>query len=80
MNSLRFKTNINCGGCIKTVTPILDSIKAIDKWEVNIESKDKELKVWGNTLDQAEIEEAVTTAGFNIELKKTSLLGRLFGS
>jgi len=29
METLKFKTNINCGGCIAAVTPSLDALKGV---------------------------------------------------
>ena len=32
---LKFKTNINCGGCVAQATPFLDEACGIGNWEVN---------------------------------------------
>lgn len=45
MEILKFKTNINCGGCIATVTPSLNNLKGVEKWEVDTKSPDKILTV-----------------------------------
>jgi copper chaperone len=45
METLKFKTNIKCGGCIATVTPALDSLKGVDKWEVDTNNPDKILTI-----------------------------------
>ena len=31
MEKLKFKTNINCGGCVAKVTPFLNAETSIDK-------------------------------------------------
>lgn len=67
MNTLTFKTNINCGGCIAKVTPSLNAVKGIDKWEVDTTLPQKVLSVQTKCLTSAEIIEAVKSAGFNIE-------------
>ena len=41
---LRFKTNINCGGCVASVKPHLDNADGIWHWEVDT-TKDKVLTV-----------------------------------
>jgi len=41
MNQIQFKTNINCGGCIKSVTPFLNALDDIDAWQVNTEVAEK---------------------------------------
>jgi copper chaperone len=69
MKKLQYKTNINCGGCIATVTPFLNKVKGIEKWEVDTQKPDKILTVQGE-ISSEEIEKAVAEAGFKIERKK----------
>lgn len=70
MKTLKFKTNINCGSCIKSVTPALNALDNIDLWKVDTDNPDKILEV---TLDDEEeksedvIIKAVEGAGFKIE-------------
>ena len=45
MGTLKFKTNIKCGGCIATVTPFLNNIPDITKWEVDTDNPEKILTV-----------------------------------
>jgi copper chaperone CopZ len=45
MKTLKFKTNIKCAGCVSTVTPKLESIPEIQKWNVDLDSPDKTLTV-----------------------------------
>lgn len=45
MNTLKFKTNMKCSGCVAAITPGLDGIIEIDKWEVDLSSADKVLTV-----------------------------------
>ena len=66
-NIFKFKTNINCMGCIAKVTPTLDKISEIENWEVDIRNKDKVLTVETQSLNQNEIITAVENAGFKIE-------------
>lgn len=66
-NTLKFKTNINCMGCVSKVTPELDKLTAIENWEVDIRNKDKVLTVEASSDKQDEIISAVEKAGFKIE-------------
>ncbi|MDP2159950.1 MAG: heavy-metal-associated domain-containing protein [Flavobacterium sp.] len=66
-NTLKFKTNINCMGCVSKVTPELDKLSAIENWEVDIRNKDKVLTVEASSDKQDEIISAVEKAGFKIE-------------
>lgn len=68
MHTYKFKTNINCGSCIKSVTPFLNEIDEVDDWKVDTENPDKILEV---VLDEATPEvvlEAVAKAGFEIHV------------
>ena len=63
-----FKTNINCGGCIASVTPALNQLDEIESWSVDIENPDKILSVeLEEKADPTSIVEAVSKAGFRIE-------------
>lgn len=64
---LTFKTNINCSGCVATVTPHLDSALGAGQWEVDTQSKDKILMVNSEAVTQDRIVEVVTAAGFKIQ-------------
>lgn len=66
MEKLQFKTNINCGGCVKGVTPFLNEIKEIKKWSVDTDIPEKVLTIEGDSLDSQKIIEAVEDAGFDI--------------
>lgn len=76
MKELKFTTNINCGGCIATVTPFLNQIQDIT-WEVDTGAKDKILTVRGTAIDEQAVVEKVKEAGFQINAKK-GLLGKFF--
>lgn len=68
METLKFKTNIKCGGCITTVTPHLDGLAEVFKWEVNTETPDKILTIESESpLDAELIKETVKKAGFQAE-------------
>ena len=68
MEQLKFKTNIKCGGCIATVTPILNNISNITKWEVDTVNPDKILTVEGSgNLNQDDIVKSLEKAGYKAE-------------
>ena len=66
METLKFKTNIKCMGCISTVTPVLNEKAGIDKWKVDLQDPDKTLIVEGNSKPE-EIVEALKDVGYNAE-------------
>lgn len=65
--TLKFKTNINCGGCVATVTPFLNEIEGLHHWEVDTVNKDKILTVETAEINEQQIIETVQKAGFKIE-------------
>ncbi|MBX9851729.1 MAG: cation transporter [Cytophagaceae bacterium] len=67
MKTLKFKTNINCSGCVAKATPHLNEEKSIEKWEVNTQTADKVLTVEGENLDKEKVKEVVEKAGFIIK-------------
>lgn len=66
LKNLKFKTNINCGGCVAKVTPFLNSTDEICSWHVDTANRDKILTVETKDMDEAGIIEKVKEAGFNI--------------
>ena len=67
MTVFKFKTSIKCGGCIAAVSPFLDKVIGIEKWEVNTANLDKVLTVTSDLVDTSSIENAVKEAGYSIE-------------
>jgi len=66
MKTLQFKTNINCGGCIKAVTPTLNQQAGPGNWQVDTASPDKILTVSTDKLTTEQVVQAVEQAGFQI--------------
>lgn len=71
MKTLRYKTNINCSGCVKSVTPFLNELDNVDLWKVDTESEDKTLEVQLEDDNSEAVEDAVKNAGFTLELKQS---------
>lgn len=63
METLKFKTNIKCGGCIATVTPFLNADTNIENWQVDLESADRVLTVTTNESAD-EVTALVKKAGY----------------
>lgn len=61
MKTLKFKTNINCNGCVAKVTPVLNGLKGVTNWQVDTASSDKTLTV--------NLDENVTPQQINLALK-----------
>lgn len=65
METLRFKTNIKCSGCVAKVTPFLNEAVG-DIWNVDYNDPSKILTVTGET-DDKKVQEAVEKAGYKAE-------------
>ena len=66
MESLKFKSNIKCMGCVSKVTPFLNETVGENKWTVDINNPAKVLEVSGE-VSEAQVKEAVAKAGFTAE-------------
>ena len=68
METLKFKTNIKCGGCIAAVTPHLNKISDIEKWEVDTVDPEKILTVEAKQgIDSKNIIDTLASAGYRAE-------------
>ena len=66
METLQFKTNIKCGGCVATVTPFLNGDEYVENWTVDLESADRVLKV-ETSHSPEEIQQLIKKAGYVAE-------------
>ncbi|MBN8693128.1 MAG: heavy-metal-associated domain-containing protein [Bacteroidia bacterium] len=67
METLKFKTNIKCTGCVAKVTPLLNNESEIEKWEVDIYNPEKILTVETTHIDAQKVIETIEKAGFKAE-------------
>ncbi len=67
MNTLKFKTNINCSGCLSKVSPFLEKDSNIENWEVDLKSEDRILTVETKQSYPEQVIQTVEEAGFAAE-------------
>ncbi len=67
-NTYKFKTNINCNGCIAAVTPHLNEDSNIVKWNVDLGSEERILLVESEEIEPEYIKKKLANAGFSGEL------------
>jgi copper chaperone len=67
MSTLRFKTTINCGSCIRAVTPTLNQEVGANNWQVDTANPDKILTVNSTQATASQVVKAVEEAGFEIQ-------------
>lgn len=65
MAKYTFKTDVNCGNCVRSVTPFLNEVEGLEKWEVDTEKEDKILTAEGENLKAEAIVKALDEAGFS---------------
>ena len=68
METLKFKTNVSCGGCVAKVTPYLNQVKGMIKWSVDTSNPLKILTVEAAGISPDEIIKAMKDAGYNADL------------
>jgi copper chaperone len=66
MKTIRFKTNLKCGGCVKAITPGLESLNIIDTWSVDLETPDRILEIKAPEDVSEQVIESVKKAGYQI--------------
>ena len=64
MSTQKFKTNINCTGCLSKVTPVLNKEGNIENWEVDLEHDDRILTVESKNLHQGQVIDVLDKIGF----------------
>lgn len=67
MKELKFKTNIDCQGCVNAVTPFLNKIPGIKIWSVDTNNPNKILTVQSLGATEEDIINIVKKAGFTIQ-------------
>ncbi|WP_113636433.1 heavy-metal-associated domain-containing protein [Nubsella zeaxanthinifaciens] len=67
METLKFKTTINCGACVAKVTPILNEQENVKNWSVDTGNADKILTVEGENIDEATLIQSLSKIGYKAE-------------
>jgi copper chaperone len=66
METLRFKTNLKCGGCVNAITPGLKNIESIENWAVDLADPDKVLEISAQEDISETVMDSVKKAGYQI--------------
>lgn len=65
--TLKFKTTINCGNCVRTVTPFLNELEGVQSWNVDTENADKILTIETESVSADTVVETIEDLGFDID-------------
>jgi copper chaperone len=68
METIKFKTNIKCSGCVATVTPFLNEAVGEKNWNVDYNNPIKLLTVEGEKDEAAKVIQALDKAGYKAEV------------
>ncbi len=66
MKTQTFKTTINCGNCVRAITPVLNAETDIAAWQVDTANPAKILTVSG-AISAERVEALLKEAGFEAE-------------
>ena len=66
IQTYRFKTSLKCSGCIRAITPGLESLNLIEHWSVDLDQPDKILEVEAQSDISELVIESVKKAGYVI--------------
>lgn len=64
---MKFKTSINCSGCLEKVKPHLNEIKGIKNWKIDLKNQEKILTVKVQNASEEDVVKVVKKVGFEIE-------------
>jgi copper chaperone CopZ len=65
METLKFKTNIKCSGCVAAVTPFLNEAIGEGHWQVDMQSPQKTLTA--DAPNATVVKQAMEKAGYKAE-------------
>jgi copper chaperone len=65
---LKFKTNLNCGGCVSKVQADFDNENGISEWNVDTANSDKILTIKSQGISEEEVIAIVKKKGFKAEV------------
>lgn len=64
MDTIQFKTNLKCDGCVAKVTPAMNEAVGADNWKVDLTNPDRILTVNGAEKDDKAVIAALEKNGY----------------
>ena len=65
--TIKFKTTLKCGGCVAKITPLLNSMKNVLEWSVDLNTPERVLTVTLKDGDVSLVKKAIMEVGFKVE-------------
>ncbi|VTU01461.1 heavy metal transporter : Uncharacterized protein OS=Fibrella aestuarina BUZ 2 GN=FAES_2978 PE=4 SV=1 [Gemmataceae bacterium] len=66
MTTLKLKTNLRCGACVKSIKPLFDAEPGVTRWAADVSTPDKLLTVEGDGVSGARVGELLRQKGYEI--------------
>ena len=67
MNTMIFKTNAKCEGCLAKIEEILQGKISREEWNLDLSDSNRPLTVASDTLAADDVVKLISKAGFKIE-------------
>ncbi len=66
MTTLKMKTNLRCGACVKSIQSLFDAEPGIKRWDADVSTPDKVLTVEGDGVSAARVGELLRQKGYQV--------------
>lgn len=66
MTTLKLKTNLRCGACVKSIKPLLDAEPGVVRWVADVSTPDKVLTVEGDGVSGTRVGELLRQKGYEV--------------
>jgi hypothetical protein len=66
VTTLRVKTDLRCGACVRAVGPLLDAEPGVVRWEADVSTPDKVLAVEGEGVTAGRVGELLGRKGYRV--------------
>lgn len=66
MTAVKVKTNLRCGACVQSITPLLDAELGAARWSADVSTPDKVLTVEGDGVTAARVDELLRRKGYAV--------------
>lgn len=66
MITVKVKTNLRCGACVKAIQPLLDAEPGVERWSADVSTPDKVLTVEGDGVSAARVGELLGRKGYQV--------------
>ena len=67
MNTIKFKSNIKCNGCIAAINVKMNELVGENKWQVDLNSEDRILTVENDDISAKDVSEELSKLGYLAE-------------